>query len=73
MMATDLLNVVVWNQTLWLVFFIRHGLLLCFPPIIIRVVVQNKKQVPLGYGQFALALGHIVVDGPVYTEERHGV
>jgi hypothetical protein len=63
--AAYLFNVVVWNQALGLVLVLHAALLLRLPPVVVGRLLQHHQHVALAQGDLIVALGGVVVDGPV--------
>jgi len=71
MLATHLLDVVIWDQALGLFLFFVMALLLGLPPVVVSRLLQDHQHVALADRDLVVALGHIVVDCAVYAEEHH--
>jgi hypothetical protein len=63
--AAYLFNVVVGDQALGLVLILHQALLLRLPPVVVGRLLQHHQYVALLQGDLIVALGGVVVDGPV--------
>lgn len=68
---THLFNIVVRHEACRLVLIVSAGLLLCFPPAIVAILVEDVEQIAVVDCELALGLRRVVIDGPVHPQKPH--
>lgn len=67
-----LFDIISRHKAGWLFFIFSSGLLLCFPPAVVFILIENIEKVPIIDGELALGLRHVVVESPVDSKKPHG-
>lgn len=67
-----LFDIITRHEAGWLFFIFSSGLLLCFPPAIVLIFIENIEKVSIIDGELTLGLRHVIVESPVNSKKPHG-